>query len=159
MKILLPRTPTLISAKIKPQVQVVPQLRVGSFPLGNFVFKSKSLTDRTTVIIAHRLSTELHADSIAVIAEGRLVAQGKHDELIASNVLYASLAKLILPIKKGQEISRPLIYKLLFRNFYFFLPHCDIPASETIVPCSVLSMSPAFSKFLAVLETQLTYLP
>ncbi len=52
------------------------------------------MSDRTTVIIAHRLSTVLHADSIAVIDEGRLVAQGKHDELIASNELYARLAEL-----------------------------------------------------------------
>ena len=52
------------------------------------------MSDRTTVIIAHRLSTVLHADSIAVIDEGKLVAQDKHDELIASNELYARLAEL-----------------------------------------------------------------
>lgn len=52
------------------------------------------MSDRTTVIIAHRLSTVLHADAIAVIDEGRLVAQGKHHELIASNELYARLAEL-----------------------------------------------------------------
>ncbi len=52
------------------------------------------MSDRTTVIIAHRLSTVLHADSIAVIDEGRLVAQGKHDELIETNELYARLAEL-----------------------------------------------------------------
>jgi ATP-binding cassette subfamily B protein len=52
------------------------------------------MADRTTVIIAHRLSTVLHADSIAVMDEGRLVAQGTHHELIASNALYARLAEL-----------------------------------------------------------------
>jgi len=58
------------------------------------------MSDRTTVIIAHRLSTVLHADSIAVIDEGKLVAQGKHEELIASNHLYARLAEL--QFKTGQ---------------------------------------------------------
>jgi ABC-type multidrug transport system ATPase subunit len=37
---------------------------------------------RTTIIIAHRLATILHADSIAVLDEGQLVAQGKHAELL-----------------------------------------------------------------------------
>lgn len=49
---------------------------------------------RTTVIIAHRLATILHADSIAVMENGRLVAQGSHSELLASNPLYARLAHL-----------------------------------------------------------------
>ncbi|MBT8141633.1 MAG: ATP-binding cassette domain-containing protein [Gammaproteobacteria bacterium] len=54
----------------------------------------KLMENRTTVIIAHRLSTVLHADTIAVMDEGKLVAQGTHDELIASNALYARLAEL-----------------------------------------------------------------
>ena len=49
---------------------------------------------RTTVIIAHRLATVLHADSIAVMDSGKLVAQGSHNELLASNPLYARLAQL-----------------------------------------------------------------
>ena len=49
---------------------------------------------RTTVIIAHRLATILHADSIAVMDGGKLVAQGSHSELLASNPLYARLAQL-----------------------------------------------------------------
>ncbi|HSC75531.1 MAG TPA: ABC transporter transmembrane domain-containing protein [Pseudomonadales bacterium] len=52
------------------------------------------MKDRTTVIIAHRLATILHADSIAVMDGGRLVAQGSHNELLASNALYARLAQL-----------------------------------------------------------------
>ena len=49
---------------------------------------------RTTVIIAHRLATILHADTIAVMDGGKLVAQGSHSELLASNPLYARLAQL-----------------------------------------------------------------
>ena len=48
---------------------------------------------RTTVIIAHRLSTILHADSIAVMDQGRLVAQGDHASLLKSSPLYAKLAR------------------------------------------------------------------
>lgn len=50
--------------------------------------------NRTTVIIAHRLSTILHADQIAVLDQGRLVAQGNHDDLMHSSDLYRRLADL-----------------------------------------------------------------
>ena len=49
---------------------------------------------RTTVIIAHRLATILHADSIVVMDQGKLVAHGSHEELIKTNALYARLASL-----------------------------------------------------------------
>jgi ATP-binding cassette subfamily B protein len=46
---------------------------------------------RTTIAIAHRLSTIRGADQIYVLAHGRIVEQGSHDELIARNSAYASL--------------------------------------------------------------------
>lgn len=46
---------------------------------------------RTTVIIAHRLSTLHDADRILVMDEGRLVEQGRHDELLGRGGLYATL--------------------------------------------------------------------
>ncbi|MFN3581700.1 MAG: ABC transporter transmembrane domain-containing protein [Pseudomonas sp.] len=49
---------------------------------------------RTTLVIAHRLATVLHADRIAVIDQGKLLAIGSHSELIATNPLYARLAEL-----------------------------------------------------------------
>jgi len=50
--------------------------------------------DRTVLVIAHRLATVRRADRILVLEEGRLVAEGRHDELMESSELYARLARL-----------------------------------------------------------------
>lgn len=52
------------------------------------------MKERTTLVIAHRLATVLHADRIAVIDDGKLVAVGTHQELLESSPLYGRLAKL-----------------------------------------------------------------
>ena len=54
----------------------------------------KLMKGRTTVIIAHRLATILHADEIVVMEDGRNIAAGSHQSLLYSNSLYARLAKL-----------------------------------------------------------------
>jgi len=55
---------------------------------------------RTVFIIAHRLSTVRRADEILVLSKGRLVEQGRHDELLRRNGFYASLCR----ISEGQPV-------------------------------------------------------
>ena len=50
-----------------------------------------ALKGRTSIVIAHRLSTVRDADQILVLEKGQIVERGKHDELVASGGLYADL--------------------------------------------------------------------
>jgi subfamily B ATP-binding cassette protein MsbA len=52
---------------------------------------AKLMKNRTSVVIAHRLSTVIHCDKIIVISNGRVVEEGKHQELLDKNGLYANL--------------------------------------------------------------------
>lgn len=52
------------------------------------------MAGRTTLVIAHRLATVQHAERIAVIDKGRIVAVGSHRQLVEENPLYARLAQL-----------------------------------------------------------------
>ena len=51
---------------------------------------------RTTIVVAHRLSTIQHADRIMVIHKGKLREQGTHQELLARNGIYKKLYDLQL---------------------------------------------------------------
>ena len=55
---------------------------------------TKLLKGRTSVVIAHRLSTIMNADRIFVIDDGKIVEEGKHDDLITKGGVYAKLVEL-----------------------------------------------------------------
>jgi ATP-binding cassette subfamily B protein len=48
----------------------------------------------TAVLISHRFSSVRHADNIVVLADGRVIEQGGHDQLLAANGRYADLFRL-----------------------------------------------------------------
>jgi len=62
--------------------------------------------NRITVLIAHRLSTIMHADTIFVLEQGKIIEQGKHEDLIAEKGLYYAVwrqksgeRKLFIPVR------------------------------------------------------------
>jgi subfamily B ATP-binding cassette protein MsbA len=57
---------------------------------------AKLCTGRTTIVIAHRLATVMHADRILVIEGGQIVETGRHDELLRKGGRYASFCRLQL---------------------------------------------------------------
>ena len=59
---------------------------------------------RTTLVIAHRLSTVRHADQIVVMEQGRIVESGHHDDLIRRNGAYANLWRVQAGLRQNEEL-------------------------------------------------------
>lgn len=60
---------------------------------------NKELKETTTIIIAQKISSVVHADNILVLDQGKLVGQGTHQELVAENKIYQE----IYDTQKAQE--------------------------------------------------------
>ena len=62
---------------------------------------AKLVENKTVIVIAHRLSTVTGADNIVVVNDGRIEAQGKHDELLESCALYSEMWQAHIGAKDG----------------------------------------------------------
>lgn len=65
------------------------------------------MVNRTTFVIAHRLSTVLHADRIVVIEDGRIVENGTHDDLLNNSGLYSRLHSLQFSDRDAAGTNEP----------------------------------------------------
>jgi ATP-binding cassette subfamily B protein len=73
-----------------------------------------ALEGRTSLVIAHRLSTVRHADRILVVDDGRIVQSGTHEQLMARGGLYADLYRTQFAPSAPEELDdrRPLAVDL-----------------------------------------------
>jgi ATP-binding cassette subfamily B protein len=67
----------------------------------------EAMAGRTTLVIAHRLATVLECDRIVVMAEGRIVEEGRHEQLVARDGLYARLARLQFDAGVASGVTAP----------------------------------------------------
>ncbi|MCW4050754.1 MAG: ATP-binding cassette domain-containing protein, partial [Candidatus Bathyarchaeota archaeon] len=63
------------------------------------------LKNRTSIIIAHRLSTVRNADKIVVLSEGRIVESGTHDELVENEGLYKHLYEMQFKYETEEKLE------------------------------------------------------
>ncbi|XP_052210326.1 LOW QUALITY PROTEIN: ABC transporter B family member 2-like [Diospyros lotus] len=122
------------------------------------------MVGRTTVIVAHRLSTIRNADTIAVVQNGKIIETGSHDELILKpNGAYASLAQLQeaaslhrLPsqgptlgrqvsVKYSRELSRTTSHGASFHSDKLSVGRIGADGVETVVPPPQVSSGRLYS--------------
>jgi ATP-binding cassette, subfamily B, bacterial len=63
-----------------------------------------SKQDQITILIAHRLSTIMHADRIFVLEQGKMIEQGKHEDLLAEKGLYYAMWRQQIGERKKEEV-------------------------------------------------------
>jgi len=72
--------------------------------LKNYMKDLSNGSSRTSIIISHRISTVKNADNIIVLSEGKIAEQGKHDDLVELNGIYAELHYKQLLEKELEEL-------------------------------------------------------
>ncbi len=65
----------------------------------------KLMKNRTVIVIAHRLSTVKDADVIAVVSNGSILDQGRHEQLLQTSEVYANLVKRQLSWNNALEAA------------------------------------------------------
>ena len=63
---------------------------------------ARLVADKTVIVIAHRLSTITGADNIAVVQDGQIAAQGRHEQLLADSPLYRAMWQAHMGTKDGE---------------------------------------------------------
>ena len=67
----------------------------------------RALAGRTSIVVAHRLSTVLRADQILVLQDGRIGDRGTHSQLIAKEGVYAQLYQRQFAATSGDAAATP----------------------------------------------------
>lgn len=100
--LILDEATSALDSQTEKEIQVDFRERCLNFHQKSLLHVSKG---RTTLIIAHRLSTVVSADQILVISDGEIKEQGTHQELLKLNGLYKEMWEI--QAKKSENDSQP----------------------------------------------------